>query len=51
MKTKKKKILIIDSMTIWDMQKPHYNGYACGYGPHGKKKYDRNKEKRKPLWY
>ncbi len=26
--------------------KPRYNGYACGHGPHGSKKYDRAKAKR-----
>lgn len=49
MKTKRKKIIVIDSMTIWEFQKPKYNGFACGYGIHGKRKYDRNAIKRKPL--
>lgn len=52
-KRKKKKALrVIDAMTIWNAQKPHYNAYMCGYGAHGKRGYDRNAEKRKPLdWY
>ena len=27
-------------------KKPHYNGYACGYGAHGTTKYNRAKQKR-----
>lgn len=41
--------MVIDAMTIWESQKPQYNGFSCGYGAHGKSKYDRNKEKRKGL--
>lgn len=26
--------------------KPRYNGYSCGYGPHGDTKYNRVKENR-----
>lgn len=46
---KNKKVIIIDSMTIWKANKPQYNGFAGGYGYHGSRKYDRNKMKRKPL--
>lgn len=40
---------VIDAVTIWESQKPKYNGFGCGYGAHGKLKYDRNAEKRKPI--
>lgn len=46
-KTPKSNILTIDAATIWEAQKPRYNGFACGHGVHGKNKYDRNKMKRK----
>ena len=48
-KAPKGNVIIIDAVTVWESQKPRYNGFACGYGAHGKRKYDRNKEKRKPL--
>ena len=41
--------MTISAMTIWESQKPKYNGFTCGYGAHGKRKYDRNAEKRKAL--
>ena len=41
--------MVIDSMTVWNAQKPRYNGFACGHGAHGKRGYDRNAQKRKPL--
>ena len=46
-KTPKTNMLTIDAMTIWESQKPRYNGFACGHGAHGKHKYDRNQIKRK----
>lgn len=49
MKKSNRKVLVIDSMTIWNMRKTQYNGYAIGYGIHGSRKYDRNKVKRRPL--
>lgn len=45
----KSNIIVIDAMTVWQMQKPRYNGFACGYGFHGKRGYDRNAEKRKMM--
>lgn len=41
--------LVIDASTVWQAQKPRYNGFACGHGAHGKRGYNRNAEKRKPL--
>lgn len=38
---KKIKPMVIDSMTIWAMRKPKYNGYICGHGTHGQTKYRR----------
>lgn len=46
-KAPKGNVIIIDAVTVWESQKPRYNGFACGYGAHGNRKYDRNKEKRK----
>lgn len=46
-RTPKTNILVIDAVTVWESQKPRYNGFACGHGAHGKRKYDRNAEKRK----
>lgn len=43
----KTNLLVIDAVTVWESQKPRYNGFACGYGAHGKCGYNRNKEKRK----
>lgn len=42
-------VIVIDAVTIWESQKPRYNGFACGHGAHGKRGYNRNAEKRKPL--
>lgn len=54
--TKKEKIkltkhgpLIITSEALFEARKPRYNGFAAGYGAHGKRKYDRNAAKRRPL--
>ena len=41
--------LVIDAVTVWEAQKPRYNGFACGHGAHGKRGYNRNAEKRKPI--
>lgn len=38
--------LVISKEKMWDLQKPRYNGFACGYGVHGKTKYDREESKR-----
>lgn len=46
---KKLKPIQIDAMTVWQSQKPRYNGYVGGYGVHGKTKYSR-KEKYKTNW-
>lgn len=46
---KRKKVIVIDAMTIWSTQKPKYNGYKCGHGPHGSRKYDRNAMKRQSI--
>lgn len=48
-KTRRAKNMVIDSMTVWNAQKPRFNGFACGHGAHGKRGYNRNAEKRKPL--
>ena len=29
------------------LAKPRYNGFACGHGPHGDRKYNRAKEARR----
>lgn len=45
---KRKKIpkkLHFSSLKMTMAKKPYYNAYAGGYGPHGSKKYNRNKEK------
>lgn len=34
---------VITSKQLFDMKKPKYNGFACGYGPHGDNKYHRKK--------
>lgn len=44
---KKNNRLVIDSMTVWNAQKPRFNGFACGHGAHGKRGYNRNAEKRR----
>ena len=50
---KSQKVLIISAMEIWEMRKPHYDGYTCGHGAHGSKKYNRRKierQFRKEIW-
>lgn len=42
-RTRKVSEMTIDAMTIWNAQKPRYNGYACGHGTHGDTKYNRRK--------
>lgn len=39
--------LTLEEATLSKM--PKYNGYKCGYGIQGDKKYNRNKEKKKFL--
>lgn len=48
MNKKKKTIHVatITSVEIFDMHKPQFNGYACGHGAHGDKKYNRRKVQR-----
>jgi len=41
--------ITIDPKIIWNARKPHYNGWMCGYGAHGKNKYSR-KQKHKTDW-
>ncbi len=53
MKRKIQKVAIISAIEIFEMQKPQYNGYLCGYGAHGSKGYNRRKVKeqfRKEEW-
>lgn len=38
---RKAKPMTIDAMTIWEMRKPRYDGFACGHGPHSTTKYRR----------
>ena len=35
---------VIDAMTIWNIQKPKYDGFIGGYGAHGKNKYFRKQK-------
>ena len=50
MKRQKNKKVVVDATIVWKALKPQqYNGFMCGYGYHGKKGYNRNAEKRKPL--
>ena len=35
----------ITSMQIFDAQKPQFNGYGCGHGPHKSKKSYNRKDK------
>lgn len=44
-KKSKNKRYVITSEQLFDAAKPKFNGFGCGYGAHGKAKYDRNKEK------
>ena len=46
MAKKKHKKYTITSAQIFDATKPQFNGFSCGYGAHGKRGYDRNKQKR-----
>jgi hypothetical protein len=46
---KANKKLVITSQQQFDAEKPRYNGFACGYGRHGDKKYNRAKEKRRHM--
>ena len=48
-KKKNNRPQVIDAMTIWNIRKPKYNGFAGGYGAHGKTKYSR-KQKYKTDW-
>lgn len=48
---KRKRVMVIDAMTIWNARKPKFNGYMCGHGVHGSRKYDRNVMKRQPIEY
>ena len=53
MSKKSQKVLIISAMEIWEMRKPRYDGYTCGHGAHGSKKYNRRKVERqfrKEIW-
>lgn len=45
----KSKKYVITSEQIFDFRKPKWNGFACGYGIHGKTKYSR-KSKYKKGW-
>lgn len=36
---------VITSTQLFDMQKPQYNGYICGHGPHKSKKIYNRKNK------
>ena len=38
--------LTISKEQVWQAKKPRYNGFACGYGVHGKTKYDRAQDKK-----
>lgn len=50
MKRQKNKKVVVDATIVWKALKPQqYNSFMCGYGYHGKKGYNRNAEKRKPL--
>lgn len=48
-KKKTQKVGVITSQQLFDMQKPQFNGFACGHGAHGSKKYNRKAEKKKFL--
>lgn len=49
MKRQKNKKVVVDATIVWKALKPQYISFMCGYGYHGKKGYNRNAEKRKPL--
>lgn len=42
----KKKVYKITAEQMFDFHKPKWNGFTCGHGAHGDKKYNRNKAKR-----
>lgn len=44
-KNKVQKVAIISAIEIFEMRKPQYNGFTCGYGAHGNKGYNRRKVK------
>ena len=55
MAKKKKNIHVatITAIEIFEMRKPLHNGWVCGHGAHGSKKYNRRKverEFRKEMW-
>lgn len=41
----KNKKFVISKEKIWQSQKPRFNGFVIGHGPHGDTKYNRNKNK------
>ena len=45
-KSKTEKIGVITSQQIFDAQKPKWNGWSCGDGAHGDRKYNRRKAER-----
>ena len=45
-KKKTQKVGVITSQQIFDAQKPQWNGWACGHGAHGDRKYNRRKVQR-----
>ena len=45
-KNKTQHVATITSLEIFDMCKPQFNGYVCGHGAHGSKKYNRRKVQR-----
>ena len=47
--SKKKKVQHVATITaveIFEMRKPLHDGWACGHGAHGDKKYNRRKVQR-----
>lgn len=46
-KKKTQKVMVISAMEIWEMRKPKYDAYTCGYGAHSSKKYNRRKENKR----
>ena len=45
-KNKTQKVGVITAEQIFNMQKIQYNGFACGHGAHGSRKYDRKQAKK-----
>ena len=37
--------VLLTSEERFALQKPHYNGFAVGHGAHGRKGYDRKRQK------